>query len=136
MAAGITGTDRERDGWSDSSAVGATGWTGEPFGAAPTVNDLELDAQLVERCLNGDESAWEDLVKAHTRRVYAICYRFTGNESEAQDLTQDVFLRVFKSREELPGRRGIVRGVADAADAEPADRQLPADEDGAGDGFD
>ena len=61
------------------------------------MNDLELDAQLVERCLNGDESAWEDLVKAHTRRVYAICYRFTSKESEAQDLTQEVFLRVFKS---------------------------------------
>ncbi|MGJ5813947.1 RNA polymerase sigma factor [Paludibaculum fermentans] len=63
----------------------------------PTVSDLDLDAQLVERCLQGDEGAWEDLVKAHTRRVYAICYRFTGKDSEAQDLTQDVFLRVFKS---------------------------------------
>ncbi len=63
----------------------------------PTVSDLQLDARLVERCLQGDEGAWEDLVKTHTRRVYAICYRFTGKESEAQDLTQDVFLRVFKS---------------------------------------
>ncbi|WP_228486273.1 RNA polymerase sigma factor [Paludibaculum fermentans] len=63
----------------------------------PTVSDLDIDAQLVERCLQGDEGAWEDLVKAHTRRVYAICYRFTGKDSEAQDLTQDVFLRVFKS---------------------------------------
>ena len=33
----------------------------------------------------------------HTRRVYAICYRFPGRENEAQDLTQDVFLRVFKT---------------------------------------
>jgi len=63
----------------------------------PTVSDFDLDAQLVERCLQGDEGAWEDLVKAHTRRVYAICYRFTSKDSEAQDLTQDVFLRVFKS---------------------------------------
>lgn len=63
----------------------------------PAVSDLDLDAQLVERCLAGDEGAWEDLVKAHTRRVYAICYRFTNKESEAQDLTQDVFLRVFRS---------------------------------------
>jgi RNA polymerase sigma-70 factor (ECF subfamily) len=51
----------------------------------------------VERCLDGDETAWEALVKTHTRRVYAICYRFTGKDSEAQDLSQDVFLRVFKS---------------------------------------
>jgi len=58
---------------------------------------LEADIQLVERCLSGEEAAWEDLVKVHTRRVYAICYRFTGSDHEAQDLTQDVFLRVFRS---------------------------------------
>jgi len=62
-----------------------------------TVADLDLDARLVERCLGGDETAWEDLVRVHTRRVYAICYRFIGRDSDAQDLTQDVFLRVFKS---------------------------------------
>ena len=61
------------------------------------MSDLDFDSQLVERCLSGDETAWEDLVKAHTRRVYAICYRFTGKDSEAQDLTQEVFLRVFRS---------------------------------------
>src|SRR5665213_2568071 len=55
------------------------------------------DAQLVERCLAGDGTAWQDLVRIHTRRVYAICYRFTGSDADAQDLTQDVFLRVFKS---------------------------------------
>jgi RNA polymerase sigma-70 factor (ECF subfamily) len=58
---------------------------------------LDADNQLVERCLSGDEAAWEDLVRVHTRRVYAICYRFTGSNHDAQDLTQDVFLRVFRS---------------------------------------
>lgn len=58
---------------------------------------FDLDLQLVERCLSGDEGAWEDLVKTHTRRVYSICYRFIGKESEAQDLTQDVFLRLFRT---------------------------------------
>lgn len=58
---------------------------------------LDADAQLVERCLKGEETAWEDLVKTHTRRVYSICYRFTSKDSEAQDLTQEVFLRVFKN---------------------------------------
>ena len=62
-----------------------------------SVGELDQDSLLVERCLRGDETAWEDLVKVHTRRVYAICYRFTGSDSEAQDLTQDVFMRVFKS---------------------------------------
>jgi RNA polymerase sigma-70 factor (ECF subfamily) len=77
---------------------------GEGLGAAwsrPTMtqpgSDLERDAQLVSRCLEGNEGAWEELVKAHTRRVYGICLRFTGKDSEAQDLTQDVFLRVFRT---------------------------------------
>jgi RNA polymerase sigma-70 factor (ECF subfamily) len=58
---------------------------------------FDLDILLVERCLAGDEGAWEDLVKTHTRRVYSICYRFIGKDSEAQDLTQDVFLRLFRT---------------------------------------
>ncbi len=58
---------------------------------------VDPDASLVERCLKGDEVAWEDLVRTHTRRVYAICYRFTNVQSEAQDIAQEVFLRVFRS---------------------------------------
>jgi RNA polymerase sigma-70 factor (ECF subfamily) len=64
---------------------------------APGIVSSGPDAQLVERCLAGDGAAWQDLVRLHTKRVYAICYRFTGSEADAQDLTQDVFLRVFKS---------------------------------------
>lgn len=59
--------------------------------------DLDQDALMVERCLRGEEAAWEDLVKTHTRRVYSICLRFTCREQEAQDLTQEVFLRVFRT---------------------------------------
>jgi RNA polymerase sigma-70 factor (ECF subfamily) len=58
---------------------------------------LDADTHLVERCLSGEEAAWEDLVRVHTRRVYSICYRFVGSDQEAQDLTQEVFLRVFRS---------------------------------------
>lgn len=76
----------------------ATGLQSAGFGwGRAAVPDLDQDSNIVNRCLMGDEVAWEDLVKIHTRRVYAICYRFTGSESEAQDLTQDVFVRVFKS---------------------------------------
>lgn len=66
-------------------------------GTAGPTRTLDADSQLVERCLSGDESAWEELIQVHTRRVYAICYRFVGRDNEAQDLTQDVFLRVFKT---------------------------------------
>jgi RNA polymerase sigma-70 factor (ECF subfamily) len=69
---------------------GAT-WTGTAS------KSLDQDSTLVERCLSGDANAWEGLVREHTRRVYGLCYRFTGRDSEAQDLTQDVFLRVFRS---------------------------------------
>jgi RNA polymerase sigma-70 factor (ECF subfamily) len=58
---------------------------------------LDPDLQLVAECLAGNETAWEELVKVHTRRVYAVCYRFTGTSEEAQDLSQEVFLRVFRT---------------------------------------
>jgi len=58
---------------------------------------LEQDAQLVQQCLQGDGSAWEELVRRHTRRIFNICYRFTGNGTEAEDLSQEVFFRVYKT---------------------------------------
>jgi RNA polymerase sigma factor (sigma-70 family) len=58
---------------------------------------LDTDLRMVERCLGGEDSAWEDLVKQHSKRVYGICYRFTGADGEAQDITQEVFLRVFQT---------------------------------------
>ena len=78
--------------WND---VGEAGSGQAPHAALR--NRLDPDFNLVERCLSGDESAWETLVRNHTRRVFGFCYRFTGKESEAQDLTQEVFLRVFRS---------------------------------------
>jgi RNA polymerase sigma-70 factor (ECF subfamily) len=78
--------------------------TGTVWAALPGVwtrerrqQSLDADTHLVERCLSGEEAAWEDLIRVHTRRVFAICYRFTGSDPEAQDLTQEVFLRVFRS---------------------------------------
>jgi RNA polymerase sigma-70 factor, ECF subfamily len=58
---------------------------------------LEPDAQLVQRCLRGEGPAWEELVQRHTRRVYNICYRFTSNSAEAEDLSQEVFLRIYRT---------------------------------------
>ncbi len=72
-------------------------WQWLPGCARTLDNRLDADSSLVQRCLSGDDAAWEDLVKVHTRRVYAVCYRFTGSDSEAQDLAQDVFLRVFRT---------------------------------------
>ena len=65
--------------------------------ATQLIRTLDPDLPLVEQCLGGDEAAWEELVRVHTRRVYSVCYRFTGADTEAQDLTQEVFLRVFRT---------------------------------------
>lgn len=57
---------------------------------------LEADWQIVvQRCLDGDSGAWTELVKFHHRRIYALCYRFTGSAHDAEDLTQDVFIKVY-----------------------------------------
>ncbi len=78
-----------------SKAIGAA-WNWAQV-APGTAQRLDPETSLVQRCLSGEQGGWEELVKAHTRRVYAICYRFTSNENEAQDLTQEVFLRVFRT---------------------------------------
>lgn len=59
----------------------------------------DSDSQLLARCRAGDESAWQVLVARHTRRVYGVVYRFTGRVDEAEDLTQEVFLKVFQNLE-------------------------------------
>lgn len=58
---------------------------------------MEHDPELVKRCLAGENSAWEILVRTHTRKVYNLCYRFVGRTHEAEDLTQDVFIKVFRT---------------------------------------
>ncbi|MGI4828397.1 MAG: RNA polymerase sigma factor [Janthinobacterium lividum] len=78
-------------------------------GGRPVVETSEADAlrakaiaeqarlaELAASCLRGDTAAWELLVRSQQRRVYGICYRFTGSTTEAEDLTQDAFLKVYR----------------------------------------
>jgi RNA polymerase sigma-70 factor, ECF subfamily len=89
-------------------AIPAAKWSWQsPYPPVRTSSGLDADLELVERCLSGQEAAWEDLVKVHTRRVYSICYRFTSSDSEAQDLTQEVFLRVFKNLKSFRAGEGL-----------------------------
>ncbi|MEO6801644.1 MAG: sigma-70 family RNA polymerase sigma factor [Granulicella sp.] len=53
--------------------------------------------KLVRQCIAGEQQAWQQLVVSQHRRIYAICYRFTGSGTDAEDLTQDVFLKVYKN---------------------------------------
>jgi RNA polymerase sigma-70 factor (ECF subfamily) len=57
----------------------------------------EAVARLVRQCIAGDAQAWQQLVVSQHRRIYAICYRFTGSSSDAEDLTQDVFLKLYRN---------------------------------------
>jgi RNA polymerase sigma-70 factor (ECF subfamily) len=58
---------------------------------------LPSDADLIERALAKENAAWEQLVGRFRRRVFHIAYKFTGKHDEAEDLTQDIFLKLFKS---------------------------------------
>jgi RNA polymerase sigma-70 factor (ECF subfamily) len=66
------------------------------------------EADLVARCLAGDEGAWERIVQLHTRRIYNLCFRFTGRMDEAEDLTQDAFLRIFRNLKSYSPAQGVL----------------------------
>ncbi len=61
------------------------------------MDESTLTAALVRRCIAGDATAWEELVREHNRRIYNICYRFTGSSTDAEDLSQEVFIKVYRS---------------------------------------
>lgn len=67
---------------------------------------MDHDPELVKRCLAGDNSAWEDLLQNHTRKIYSLCYRFTGRPSEAEDLTQEVFIKIFQTLKTFDAAQG------------------------------
>jgi RNA polymerase sigma-70 factor (ECF subfamily) len=60
--------------------------------------------ELIERCLRGDQTAWESIVRLHWRKVFNVAYKFVGKHDEAEDLTQDIFLKLFKSLETFDRR--------------------------------
>jgi RNA polymerase sigma-70 factor, ECF subfamily len=52
---------------------------------------------LIEQCLAGDQLAWEQVVRQNWRKVFNVAYKFVGKHDEAEDLTQDIFLKIFKA---------------------------------------
>ena len=62
----------------------------------PAVPPDSLES-LIQRCLGGDQRAWEAVVRQHWRKVFNVAYKFVGRHDEAEDLTQEIFLRIFKS---------------------------------------
>jgi RNA polymerase sigma-70 factor, ECF subfamily len=58
---------------------------------------LSGDNKLVERCLQGDDYAWEAVVSSYGKRIYNLSYRYTHRRDEAEDLTQEILLRVYQN---------------------------------------
>jgi RNA polymerase sigma factor (sigma-70 family) len=65
--------------------------TGEPAEESLTPDQVQEDAPQWEL------PSWEEIVRTHSARVYRLAYRLTGNQHDAEDLTQEVFVRVFRS---------------------------------------
>jgi RNA polymerase sigma-70 factor, ECF subfamily len=73
---------------------------GQPDDATP---------EQIALCLNGNQKAWEDLVATSYDRVYFICHRFVNSHPEAEDLTQDVFMKVFCNLRSYDAEKGTFR---------------------------
>ena len=52
---------------------------------------------LIEQCLDGDQAAWELIVRQYWRKVFNVAYKFVGSHEQAEDLTQEIFLKIFRS---------------------------------------
>lgn len=53
--------------------------------------------QVVKECLEGRKGAWEMLVNAYSKRIFNMAYQFSGTHEEAEDLTQDIFIKLYSS---------------------------------------
>ena len=63
----------------------------------------EEDAQLVERCLEGDERAYRTLVEKYQRRIYTVAFGILRNQEDAMDVTQDAFVKVHRNLPKFEG---------------------------------
>lgn len=63
-------------------------------------------AELVRRARAGDGTAWEDIVTQYSRRIFNLAFRFTSSVEAAEDLTQEVFIRIYKTLEQYDAKQG------------------------------
>ncbi len=80
----------------NSAGLPSASLAADPAPAAAIAEQARL-AGLAANCLQGNTQSWELLVRSQHRRVYGLCYRFTGSAGDAEDLTQDVFLKVYRN---------------------------------------
>lgn len=61
------------------------------------MDDNQAVNALVRRCVSGDAAAWQEIVQQYHRRIYNICYRFSGSADDAADLSQEVFIKMYRT---------------------------------------
>jgi RNA polymerase sigma factor (sigma-70 family) len=77
------------------------------------VAEAATDAQLVSRCRNGDQAAWNELVERFSRYVYAICFQaFRLSPHDAEDVFQEVFARIYQHLDRLRSDEAIRPWIA------------------------
>jgi RNA polymerase sigma-70 factor (ECF subfamily) len=61
------------------------------------LDDNQAVNALVRRCVSGDAAAWQEIVQQYHRRIFNICYRFSGSADDAADLSQEVFIKMYRT---------------------------------------
>ena len=70
------------------------------------MEDVQVVAMLVRRCVAGDAAAWEEIVQTYNRRIYNICFRFAGSATDAEDLAQEVFIKMYRTLASYDSSKG------------------------------
>lgn len=89
--------------------AGALGWSDLAGG----------EASLIERCVAGEELACAELVAGHERMVYTLALHLLGDRDEALDLSQEVFLRVFRTIHSFRGQSALRTGSTASSSIRP-----------------
>lgn len=74
--------------------------------ALKAVAETTNGAELIRRARAGDGVAWEEIVTTFSRRIFNLAYRFTSSVEAAEDLTQEVFIRIYKTLDQYDAKQG------------------------------
>lgn len=67
------------------------------------------ECSLVQQCLEGNNSAWEIIINRYSKTIFNLSYRFTGRKEEAEDLTQEIFIRIYQNLHSFRSDSGSLR---------------------------
>ncbi len=66
---------------------------------------------VIQGCLEGNRGAWEELVNSYSQKILNMAFQFTGSRAEAEDLTQEIFLKVYSSLEKFDTEKNFTAWV-------------------------